>query len=393
MRLRSKSYRVRLGLGIVWPLLGCGALGAVQAEAVKPARCASRQPYAGRPLRAAVSVAPGTFVESERTLAPELVTRLDEAFTVATQAAQATAISAAVAPSGGGLWRASRTPPASPLLYWASAGKTFTAVIVMQLAEEGRLSLDSPVRQWVRDVPYGELVTLRDLLAHTSGLFSANEDVQARRQPRYRAPAETLAIARRHGALFCPGADWRYSNTGYDVLGEVIRAVDGRPFEAAIEARIVAPLGLRSLRALTPGAGAPDVAPLVSVRQQPIDPSWPGAAGPIAADAADMLRFWAALLDGRLVSAASLSALFERLYPMFDPGTYYGLGTMVFEVDDAGHHNLWLGHAGGTPGGSAMVLYSPADAALVAVALTGDGPATAVANTLLKALRPAAPRH
>lgn len=103
----------------------------------------------------------------------------------------------------------------------------------------------------------------------------------------------------------------------------------------------------------------------------------------------DMARFWAALLSGRLLEPATTAQMFRTLYPMFDAGTFYGLGTMVFDIEGAGHRNLWLGHAGGTPGGGALVLYSPEDQAVVAVALTGDGPAPAVANTLLKALREA----
>lgn len=108
-------------------------------------------------------------------------------------------------------------------------------------------------------VPNGDAVTVEQLLAHTSGLFSANEDQQVHDARRYHTPAENLAVARRHGALLCPGARWRYSNTGYDLLGEIIARVDGRPFPAAIAARIIAPLGLTRLRVLTPGETARDI--------------------------------------------------------------------------------------------------------------------------------------
>jgi D-alanyl-D-alanine carboxypeptidase len=60
---------------------------------------------------------------------------------------------------------------------------------------------------------------------------------------------------------------------------------------------------------------------------------------------------------------------------------------MVFDVPDKKGRLLWLGHAGGTPGAGAIIAYSPADNAFVAVALTGDGPATAVANLLLQTAR------
>jgi len=210
--------------------------------------------------------------------------------------------------------------------------------------------------------------------------------MKAHADPRYRGPAETLAIARRHGAIFCPGANWHYSNTGYDLLGEIVRIVDHRTLNEAIAARIIAPLGLKTLRALAPGGGSDGVAPLVSQREKPIDPSWAGAAGPIVGSAGDMVRFWAALLDGRLIDRSLVTAMTATLYPMFDQGTFYGLGAMVFDVPDGTRRLLWIGHAGGTPGASALVIYSPGDHAFAAVALTGDGSAVAAANALLKAL-------
>jgi len=348
----------------------------------KPANCSTRAPYVGQ-LREGVVVPPPAMVP-EAALDPAVTARLDAALTMIRAKTGAPAVTAAIGIESKGLWTGGDA--AKPILFWASAGKTFTAVVVLQLVQEGKIALDDPVSRWVKAVPNGDVVTVRDLLAHSSGLFSANEDVKAHADPRYRAPAETLGIARRHGAMFCPGANWRYSNTGYDVLGEIVRIVDHRPIDEAIAARIIAPLGLKTLRALAPGGGANGVAPLVSKQEKPIDPSWAGAAGPIAGSAGDMIRFWSALLDGRLINPPLTAAMTATLYPMFDKGTFYGLGAMVFDVPDGNKRLLWIGHAGGTPGASALVAYSPGDHAFVAVALTGDGSAVASANALLKAL-------
>lgn len=361
--------------------------GSVHAADYKPVHCDAPAPYAGRPLHEPVvlTAAPGTLGDAPFDAA--IRQRLEEAFGKIRSATAAPAISAAVAVPGAGVWSARATPADAPLLYWASAGKLFTAVVVLQLVEEGKLSLDAPVSRFVADVPNGDAVRVRDLLAHTSGLFSANEDLQARKQPRQRSAAENLAIARRHGAMFCAGADWRYSNTGYDLLGEIVRKLDGRAIDQAITARIIEKLALQHTRALAPDSDIAAIAPLQPAREKPIDPRWPQAAGPIAADAADMVRFFAALLNGELLRAATVAEMSAILYPMFDPGTYYGLGMMVFDFDDAGRRNLWLGHAGGTPGAGALVVYSPEEKAFVAVALTGDGPAPAAVNALIKAWR------
>jgi D-alanyl-D-alanine carboxypeptidase len=101
-----------------------------------------------------------------------------------------------------------------------------------------------------------------------------------------------------------------------------------------------------------------------------------------------MVAFWRALLGGQLLKPPQVEAMFATLYPMFDTGTFYGLGVMAMDApESAGGATVWLGHAGGASGVGAMALYSPADRAFVAVALTGDGSATATANLLLKQLR------
>jgi D-alanyl-D-alanine carboxypeptidase len=374
------SARLFAAALLVLPLAG-------MAEDYAPVRCSTREAYAGRPLHESVRVGAIATAFTDDAFDAATVQRLDDAFSTLRKATAAPALDAAVAVPGRGLWTKSGTTTDAPLLYWASAGKTFTAVVVLQLVAEGRLDLDAPVSRFVDDVPNGDAITVRDLLAHTSGLFSANEDRKARAQPRFRSAEENLAIARRHGAMFCAGANWRYSNTGYDLLGEIVHRVDGRTLDAAINARIVERLSLKQTRVLRADSDTRGIAPLSSSKEKPIDPRWPGAAGPIAASAADMTRFLAALYRGELVPTASVDAMTTTLYPMFDAGLYYGLGLMVFDVPDGAARLLWVGHAGGTPGANALMIYSPRDNALVAVALTGDGSAVASANLLLKALK------
>ncbi|MFA6113998.1 MAG: serine hydrolase domain-containing protein [Sphingomonas sp.] len=355
------------------------------AEDYKPVACTAHQLWQGRPLHAPVTpVLEGAIPETA--LPSATAAQLDSLFDTMRSAARAQALGIAVGRTGEGLWSRIEAP-AGKRLWWASAGKTFVAVVVLQLAEEGKLSLDDSASRWIKGVPNGDAVTVRDLLAHTSGVFSANEDLRIRAKPHYLPPAETLAILRRHGAMFCPGSNWRYSNSGYDLLAMIVEAVDRRPLPEAIAARIAKPLGLTSIVALRAGQPTPDVVPPALSSGTPIDVSTVGAGGPIAGDPADMVRFWSALLGGRLLRPATMNQMFGQLHPMFDPGTWYGLGVMVLDVTDGARTDIWLGHAGGAPGASAMLAWSPADRTIVAVALTGDGPAAAVANAVLKSLR------
>jgi D-alanyl-D-alanine carboxypeptidase len=376
---------------IVGALLATLALGGMGvADDYKPVTCTARAAYRGTPLHAPVEAAmTGTIPDAA--LSPDLARALDQAFERMKTAAKADALGIAVGRVSEGIWSRVALPVDAQRLWWASAGKMFVAVVVLQLVEEKKLSLDAVVSRWVRGVPNGDIVTVRDLLAHTSGLFSANEDLLVHAKPHYLGHAEMLALLQKHGAMFCPGGNWRYSNSGYDLLGEIIRAVDGRPFEDAIVARIVKPLRLSSVEVLHGGVPAPDVAPPVSAKEPVTDVSVAGAAGAVAADPVDMVRFLTAVLGGKLLKDETVSAMFAQLYPMFDAGTYYGLGAMVFDVNDGGRHEVWLGHAGGAPGVEAVMAYSPADRTIVAVALTGDGPATAVANGVLKSLRTSSP--
>ncbi len=350
------------------------------------------RPYAGPPLYATKVELPAVDLILGGEFDAATRDRLDQALVKALQHTQAGVMTAALA-TAGGHWSATRGADGTPRqerLWWASAGKALTATVVMQLVEEGKLRLDDPLARWLPGFPNAALISVDHLLQHTAGVFSANEDLVVQREPRYRTPEEGFAIAARHGALCSPGQYWRYSNTGYAMLGRIIEAVDGRPYHEAVNARIADRLRLTTLRALAPQEEPADVAPLLprDAQSSRMVPNWAYAAGGVVASAHDMLRFWHALLTGKLLSSENTASLVERLYPMFDAGTFYGRGVMLYAFT---HPTLgartWIGHSGGSPGIKTVVLFSPRDQAFVAVALTGDGSAEACANLLLTSVQ------
>lgn len=316
---------------------------------------------------------------------------LNEAMLDAMNLTQANVMSAAVATVDGS-WQSTRSVDNSVeenILFWASVGKAFTATVIMQLVEENRISLVDPVSNWFPEVPNASFITIDDLLKHTSGLFSANEDLMVREDPRYYSPDENIQISINRGVMFCPKQWWRYSNTGYTILGEIIEKIDGRPYHEAVNTRINDRLMLTSLRSLAPLEQTNNVAPLMpSDGSDPImSPSWGDAAGNVVGTARDMIHFWHALLTAKLLTKENTISLFETLYPMFDDYTFYGRGVMLYSLPDSPLENkIWLGHSGGLPGGQAVVAYSAKEKAFVAVALTGDGSAPATAQLLLKQL-------
>jgi D-alanyl-D-alanine carboxypeptidase len=308
-------------------------------------------------------------------------------------------ITAAIMRENGQTWSTSRSAKGRPsrMFYWASVGKAWVAVAILQLVEVRRISLTDKLARWAPDFPNADLITIDDLLNHTSGLFSFQEDPDLRARPGYKSREEVLAAAKARRPLFCPGQAWAYSNTGYVLLGKVIEAVERRPLHEVLQTRIIKRLGLRETVILAPAAPLVGIAPpepaSLAMQGTGDDIRTPGAAGPVAASASDMARFWSAALTGRLVTKRSMRSQYVRLSPMFvaaasQAGTFYGRGVMVYDVPSSPNTpaDVWLGHSGGLPGAAAVVAWSVRKRAVVAVSLTGEGSAVAVANRLVAAL-------
>ena len=211
----------------------------------------------------------------------------------------------------------------------ASVTKTFVATVVLQLEAEGRVDIHEPVERWLPGVvPNGSAITIRALLNHTSGLFDYGVD-DAHTQTviadpgRRWSPNELLSVAFAHPALFRPGTSWFYSNTNYVVLGLLVEAVSGRPLEQELQARIIDPLRLRATSFdvdpvihdpfahgyVGPHPGLPIAAGTLLDVTALLNPSFGWGAGNMSSNAADITRFFVALLRGRLLPPAQLAEM------------------------------------------------------------------------------------
>jgi CubicO group peptidase (beta-lactamase class C family) len=131
-----------------------------------------------------------------------------------------------------------------------SVSKQFTAAAVVLLAQQGRLSLDDDVRKYVPELPdYGTRITLRHLLTHTSGLRDWGSVAAIGgwgRGARTHTHDHVIDILSRQRALnFIPGAEYSYSNSGYNLLAVIVHRVSGEPFAEFSQRHIFEPLGLR----------------------------------------------------------------------------------------------------------------------------------------------------
>ncbi|MFF1413782.1 serine hydrolase domain-containing protein [Streptomyces sp. NPDC058289] len=211
-----------------------------------------------------------------------------------------------------------------------SVTKAFTSAVVLQLAAEGRLDLDGPVRRYLPEtVPeaYGT-VTVRQLLNHTSGIQAADgpgDSFEAQWEHRFDVtdPHDQIADAVTKSPEFVPGTAQHYLNINYTVLGVLIEKVTGTTYEKAVAARVLRPLGLRDtsfpgrFQTRIPGRhnhGYQAVAredgstELRDVTEWNSSDRW--AAGDIISTTADLERFTVALFSGRLVPAAQLEEMF-----------------------------------------------------------------------------------
>lgn len=240
-----------------------------------------------------------------------------------------------------------------------SVTKTFVATVVLQLAGEGRVKLDAPVERYLPGLLPDRRITVRQLLQHTSGLYNYTDDLDLADPEALRhrgaEPAELVAMALKHPALFPPGAGWSYSNTNYIVAGMLAERVTGRSLDTEIARRITRPLGLRDT--YLPRRGDEKLPDPHAVGYAPIggrlvdfsdfDATIAGAAGGLVSTPADLDRFYGALLGGRLLRPAELAEM-RRTVPadLGVPGARYGLGIGSIPVSCG---EFW-GHEGGIIG-------------------------------------------
>ncbi|WP_029086113.1 serine hydrolase domain-containing protein [Brevundimonas aveniformis] len=380
-------------------VLALGAACLLATPALSQPSCPAPARFAGPPIHAPPAPeawpAPATFAADPF---PSTVTAaFDAVLARAVERSEPLSLTAALWQPGVGFWSSRWDAPGvepRPLHWWASVGKLAVAASVLQLVEEESLTLDAPLTRWRVDVSHGDQITVDQLLTHTSGLFSANEDLAYRAEPHSMNVDEQVAVAERNGAVFCPGTGWRYSNTNYALLGQIIEIEDERPWSEAVQARILDRLGVDG-RVLSADADISDIQPLgpPQAGEPAVDPRWPGAAGGIAATPEAVIRLLHGVLTGELLATSDAHAMLASSHQMFGAPQWYGRGLMLYEVPvPDGPPQVWIGHSGGAPGAGTVVAWSPSHQAYVAVAFTGRSSAEAVANGLLAALAASAAR-
>lgn len=280
----------------------------------------------------------------------------------------------------------------------ASASKTYTAVLVLRLVEEGRVGLDDPLARWAPSIPAADRVTVRMLLAHTSGYPDVEEQEPLASQLSLggaaydpnRAWDRAAILARQRPPRFTPGSRFAYSNSNYLLLGEVIERASGAGVDAELRRVVTVPLRLRETTYATVPGLARRTARSYERDGRRLDDHWAGARdvptdviGPVWTDggvvttAREAARFGDALQRGRLLATATLTTMRRATRAPGADGD--GLGTYAFT--EAGR--TWQGHDGSYGGYESMLFTDRRARLTIAVLANADGDGAAAAFSAL----------
>jgi D-alanyl-D-alanine carboxypeptidase len=272
-----------------------------------------------------------------------------------------------------------------------STVKTFTAVTILLLAEEGKLELDDPVSNYltdseIRDLENAGKSTIRQLLHHSSGIYNYIQSMTFQTASlndliKEWEPEELLSYARGKKAYFEPGSDVLYSNTNYILLGMIITAVENKPFHEVFQEKIFTPLNLTSTRfaATDPVPdgiirGYVDFYSNLDVINATYYSGWDyyTADGGLISNAYDLNIFLTALFNGDIISPASLEQMLswqnpKESDPEFFP-LYYGLG--IFKMETPWGEAYF--HSGDAIGYYACMVYFPERATTICWAVNGN---------------------
>lgn len=267
----------------------------------------------------------------------------------------------------------------------ASVGKQFTAAAIMKLAEDGKLTVQTPIRRYFPTIPAAwDGITVEHLLHHTSGIANIFTDAQFRQHAYEKhTPQQMLAQAIAMPLLAPPGTKFNYSSVNYTLLAIIIEKLSGATYEAYLARQFFMPLGMKQTyfvehAGLVKGLVTPyEKGPRLAVRW---DNSLLFGGGSYATTNADLARWTLALQGGQVLKPASLKAMTTPLVLANGASVPYGYGLRPHTL--AGQ--VYLRSSGDIQGFHAEVVYMPASKVLVSILSNGED---APAFGLLRAAR------
>ncbi|MDV6170317.1 serine hydrolase domain-containing protein [Flavobacterium sp. DG1-102-2] len=249
-----------------------------------------------------------------------------------------------------------------------SITKMFTSVIIFQLIEEKKLTLNTKLSEYFPKIKNADKITISDLLNHKSGLYNytASPDFEGYRT-KIQNRRDMLGRIESYPAAFAPGEKAEYSNTNYLLLGYIIQDITKKPYKESVANRIANKAGLKSTYYFSKINPKKNEAASYAynnskwIRSEEWNESVAGGAGAIQSTPADLTRFAKALFDGRLIKKESLT-----LMTTMDMGFGKGIFTYPFI------ERKFFGHNGGIESFESVLGYYPKDDFGFAITLNGS---------------------
>lgn len=242
--------------------------------------------------------------------------------------------------------------------------KTLTITVLLQLMEEGKLSLDDKLSKYFPDLPKADTVTIRMLCNMTSGYYNYTDtpefiETLENESKKVWQPQELIDIAFRYDPYFEPGADFHYSNTNTIIVGLIIEKITGNTLEQEVKNRIINPLDLKNTNLDTKGTSMPPnhckgyftEAPnkFIEITEY-YDVSWAWAAGSSYSTIDELKKYVEAFVGGGLLNSETQNKRLNEDFRTIKPNVSYGLGILK--------RGSFYGHNGGLPGFASSMYYS-----------------------------------
>lgn len=275
-----------------------------------------------------------------------------------------------------------------------SITKQFTAMLIMQLVEQGKLKLDVPISTYLPDYPKenAAIITIHHLLTHSSGIpnMTAFPGFYKNISRNSYSPAQLVNLFADSTLQFKPGEKFAYSNSGYILLGYIIEKVTGKTYEQVLQENIFTPLrmnntGYDQRRTLLKNrASGYEKNGRHYVNANFIDMSVPYAAGALYSTVEDLYLWDQALYGNQLLRKENMDRIFTKQIPS-GGSNYYGYGWFISEIQlgNTAARIETIGHGGGIDGFNTQITRIPSDKSfIVLLNNTGGAPLNEMTNAI-----------
>ncbi len=238
-----------------------------------------------------------------------------------------------------------------------SVSKMFTSVMIFQLIEEGKLTLDSRLSEFYPEIGNADKITIREMLLHRSGIWSVTDDSLYQQWcTKPKTHDEIVAMIKSHSPLFQPNEKSAYSNSNFILLGYILETLTGKDYAANLQERVCKKAGLRSTRygdASNTGDNESysySISGINWIKENETDMSIPHGAGAVISTTADLCLFADALFAGELIPESALGEMKKT-------EGEYGKGIFPMPFFEL----MGFGHTGGIDGFRSVLIHYPSE--------------------------------